>query len=197
MNMQKYRSPSAQRGVALITALLMLLVATMLAVSMFRSFGTQEKLAGNLREKQRALHAAEIAQQYAEWSLINGNAGSKGICNSIVDTTAPQVCTNALSSLIPDITSVSWPAGVTYVPPDPSTGSKMNVTTTSGSGTYYSKPIYYVQDVGPGAGGEIFQIDAMGVGGTSFNNAPNAVAIVESTYVVIANGGHCADPAIC
>src|SRR3979409_978199 len=91
MNLQKYRSRSAQSGEALSTALLMLLIATMLAVSMFRSFGTQEKLAGNLREKQRALHAAEIAQQYAEWSLINGNAGSKGICNGIVDTTARQV----------------------------------------------------------------------------------------------------------
>jgi Tfp pilus assembly protein PilX len=73
----------------------------------------------------------------------------------------------------------------------------MNVTTTSGPGTYYLKPIYYIQDLGLGAGGEVFQVDAMGAGGTSFNNSPNAVAVVESTYVVISNGGHCADPAIC
>jgi Tfp pilus assembly protein PilX len=51
MNIQKFHSPADQRGVALITALLMLLVATILAAAMFRSFGTQEKLAGNLREK--------------------------------------------------------------------------------------------------------------------------------------------------
>jgi type IV pilus assembly protein PilX len=193
MNMHNYRSPLAQRGVALITALLLLLVATMLAVGMFRSFGTQEKLAGNLREKERALHAAEIAEQYAEWSLINGNPGAKGVCNSKVDSTAAQVCTNPLVSP----TSLNWPAGVWYVPPDPSTGFNMNVTTTSGPGTYYLKPIYYIQDLGAGLGGELFQVDAMGVGGTSSNSSPNAVAVVESTYVVISNGGHCADPAIC
>jgi type IV pilus assembly protein PilX len=197
MNMHNYRSPSAQRGVALITALLLLLVATMLAVSMFRSFGTQEKLAGNLREKERALHAAEIAEQYAEWSLINGNAGAKGVCNSRVDSTAAQVCTNALASPTNPTWPGGWPVGVWYVPPDPSTGSNMNVTTTSGPGTYYSKPMYYIQDLGAGLGGEVFQVDAMGVGGTSFNSSPNAVAVVESTYVVISNGGHCADPAIC
>src|ERR1700732_4596427 len=155
MKMQNYRSPLAQRGVALITALLLLLVATMLAVSMFRSFGTQEKLAGNLREKERALQAAENAEQYAEWSLINGNAGPKGICNSVVDSTSPQICANALSSLT-TVTSLNWPAGVWYVPPDPATGANMKVTTTSAMGTYYSKPMYYVQDLGLGFGGEIF-----------------------------------------
>jgi len=38
-------------GVALISSLLLLLIITILALSMFRSFGTQERIAGNLREK--------------------------------------------------------------------------------------------------------------------------------------------------
>jgi len=62
-------SPGLERGIALVTSLLLLLIITILALSMFRSFGSLEKIAGNLREKDRALHAAESAQQYAEWWL--------------------------------------------------------------------------------------------------------------------------------
>ena len=62
MKMQQYHTPRSHRGIVMITALLLLLVATILGATMFRSFGTQEKIAGNLREKERALHAAVTAQ---------------------------------------------------------------------------------------------------------------------------------------
>jgi len=42
-----------ERGVALVSSLLLLLIITIIALSMFRSFGSQEKIAGNLREKDR------------------------------------------------------------------------------------------------------------------------------------------------
>ncbi len=89
-----------ERGMALISSLLLLLIITILALSMFRSFGSQEKIAGNLREKERALHAAESVQQYAEWWLtqpaaaatppvscaagpaLNANAGLVQICTA-------------------------------------------------------------------------------------------------------------------
>jgi len=67
-----------QRGVALVTSLLLLVIITILALSMFRSFGTQEKIAGNLREKERALHAANSAVQYAEWWLTRTNNTAAG-----------------------------------------------------------------------------------------------------------------------
>ena len=65
------RTPArvAQRGMVLISSLLLLIIITILALSMFRSLSTQEKIAGNVREKERALHAAVSAQQYAEWWL--------------------------------------------------------------------------------------------------------------------------------
>src|SRR5205807_8509264 len=50
-----HRPPPAfcrQRGMVLVTALLLLVVVTLLAVGMFRSFGLDEKIAGNVREKQ-------------------------------------------------------------------------------------------------------------------------------------------------
>jgi len=60
-----------QRGLVLVSSLLLLLVVTMLALAMFRSMGLAEKISGNVREKQRALHAAVVAEQYAEWWLSN------------------------------------------------------------------------------------------------------------------------------
>jgi type IV pilus assembly protein PilX len=189
MNVRQYRFPAGERGLVMVSALLLLLVATILAVSMFRSFGTQEKIAGNLREKQRAMHAAETAQQYAEWWLSTGSATTEGVCNSIVDSTAGQVCTN----LPANVMNANWGAGVTYLPPDPTTGLNMNVSTTIGAGTYSSKPMFYITDLSPpgAVGRKVFQIDAIGFGGTA-----DAVAIVESTYE---ESSHelCKDPVIC
>jgi type IV pilus assembly protein PilX len=178
--------PARERGLILISALLLLLVATILAVSMFHSFGTQEKIAGNVREKERALHAAETAQQYAEWWLSSGNATSPGTCNSVIDYTIGQVCSNAITGI--DFSQLaSWSYGVTYEPTNPVTNAAMVTTTTSGAGTYYSAPMFIISDVGAGAGGEIYQVDALGYGGTQ-----NTIAVVESTYVVTSTG-HCAD----
>ena len=89
----------SQRGMVLVTSLLLLLVVTILAMSMFRSMGLDEKIAGNMRDKQRALNAAETAEQYAENWLSLGN-GSNGInCTAIVNGNAnpPQVCSNSLA----------------------------------------------------------------------------------------------------
>jgi type IV pilus assembly protein PilX len=61
----------AQRGMVLISSLLLLIVVTIIALSMFRSFGMQEKIAGNMREKQRAFQGAVSAQEFAENWLIN------------------------------------------------------------------------------------------------------------------------------
>ena len=67
----------------LVSSLLLLLVVTIVALSMFRSFGIQEKIAGNMREKQRALQAAVTAQQFAEVWLANngGNPSSAVACS--------------------------------------------------------------------------------------------------------------------
>jgi Tfp pilus assembly protein PilX len=55
--------------------------------------------------------------------------------------------------------------------------------------TYYSQPEYYITDLGANAGspGEVYQIDAVGYGGTL-----NTVAVVESTYLI--TSGTAKDP---
>jgi type IV pilus assembly protein PilX len=200
MKHSRENSRSSQRGVVLISSLLLLLVVTIMALSMFRSFGMQERIAGNTREKQRALQAAESAQQYAEWWLANQSgaiyAVSQGsaayadaACSAAtIDANTggtPQICT--LGTSLAAITGVStataavWPVnsqavGVAYAPPG------MNYA-ASGSPNYYAnRPHFYITDVGALATGrgETYQVDAYGYGLSN-----TAIAVVESTVAVV------------
>jgi len=174
------------RGMVLVTALLMLVVVTILGLAMFRSFGLDEKIAGNLREKQRALSAAETAEQYAEYWLTGGGGSANApltTCTAPAPASAPTICTNPIASatLIP--AGGGWlasgnPVGVPYTP-QVTTTNLMNVQTTPVQGSYYAPPQFYVQWLGTTANGTVYQIDAQGFG----SNA-DTVAVVESTYIV-------------
>lgn len=184
-----------QRGIVLVSSLLLLIVMTIMAISMFRSFGLQAKIAGNLREKQRALHAAESAEQYAEWWLtFGGNAASAPvICNSLLNSNGGfgQICQNLLTTVVPnqDVSALPWRSngtdvGVTYWPlANTSFAMLFGSPSVNGPETYYQVPRFYISDLGSSADGsipgEIFQIDAVGYGATT-----DTAAVVESTYAV-------------
>jgi type IV pilus assembly protein PilX len=193
----------AQRGVALISALLLLMVVTILALSMFRSFPTQEKIAGNVREKERAFHAANSALQFAEYWLLANVASGDSICGAEAPPlpngflNEGSICSNPLygypnqtPGLITSVTAVPWivgggtaaNVGTQYTPNgmtiQPSTGM---TTTANNDTTYYSAPVYYIADLGvAGDGqGEAYQIDAYAYAGSA-----NTIAVVESIYEV-------------
>jgi type IV pilus assembly protein PilX len=186
-----------QRGVVLVSSLLLLLVVTIMALSMFRSSGMQEKVAGNMREKQRALQAAVSAQTYAEQWLVANSANASVVCNSLLSANAGlgQICSNKLWLSTPSVTTVPWAigaaasVGVTYTPPN------MNVAAASAatSGNYISAPTFYISDAGasadPNVPGEIYQIDAVGYGGNA-----NTAAVVESTYAVYSSSSNRGGP---
>jgi type IV pilus assembly protein PilX len=166
-----------ERGMALITGLLLLLVVTIIGMSMFRSYGVQEKIAGNVREKQRAVNAAVSAQQYAEVWLSSGAAPTTGgtCAAGTVPQNVGQVCNNAPA----DFTAVPWFTAVTF------DTFNQTIAAAPSAGTYYKVPQYFVTFLGTSAGGNgYFQIDAAAWGGT-----PNSVAVVESTYEVVPSGG--------
>lgn len=201
-----------QQGMALVSSMLLLLIITILVVTMFRSFTTQEKIAGNVREKERALHAAESAEQYAEWYLTFGNnlAAAEVVCgapllNANQGGGLVPICSNTLglpaegaaqANLGIDVTQVPWtvggvgggPVGVTFLPGPvgASPGMTIGAGGTSNNPLYFAAPTFYIADVGVAADGqgEAYQIDAVGWGGSA-----NAVAVVESTYEV-AKGVH-------
>jgi type IV pilus assembly protein PilX len=181
----------AQRGMVMITSLLLLVVVTIIALSMFRSFGIQEKIAGNMREKQRALQAAVSAQQYAE-NWLSGNASAVPVtCSNLLNANIGQgqICSNKLSLAVPDITSPPWmiggvDIGVKYLPPGMSVSASTSVSAASlANPTYFEIPRFYISDLGPSADpnipGEIYQVDAVAYGGSS-----STAAVVESTYAV-------------
>ena len=178
----QHRVPSAQAGMALISGLLLLVVLTVLAMSMFRGYGTQQKISGNVREKQRAVSAAVAAQQFAEFWLSNNTPPPAGDCTGINVSAVPQVCNNS-----PDFTVVPWvlgnqPVGITFA--NFNTTAQVNSTQPT-QGTYFSTPMYYVTDLGQSAAGpgEVYQIDATGWGGTT-----DTVAVVESTFLLAPSG---------
>ena len=178
------RPAAVQRGMALISSLLLLMIITILALSMFRGFGTQERIAGNLREKDRAFHAADSAQQYAEWWLAQGNNAAIGA----IACAAPQLSATLGQGQICNLTptaagltpaQVPWNIGVTYLPPNMSVTAGVNGP--NGDPPYFATPGFYIADLGGAAdgAGEAYQIDAYGFGG-----AATSVAVVESTYEV-------------
>ena len=184
-----------QRGIALVTSLLLLLIITILALSMFRSFGSMEKIAGNLREKDRALHAAVSAQQYAEWWLTQtagvADASSPVACaagppiDANLNVNEGQICstTTSLATVIGNVNvteTIPWPVSyVQYSPPGSTT--PLQAGTSGDLVPYALTPGFYIADLGPSADaqGEVYQIDAFSSGATT-----STIAVVESTYEV-------------
>lgn len=174
------RLPAQHKGMALITGLLLLLVVTIIAVSMFRGFGVEEQIAGNTREKQRSLNGAISAEQYAEWWLTSGQAPAATDCGAgFVSSDTGEIC-NATNPQ-PDFTSMPWATGVTYVPF--SSSQTISGANAASQGSYYQPPGFYITDWNTAQGGTLYQIDAYGWGGTS-----NSVSVIEATFV-ITNGG--------
>ncbi|HEX4376346.1 MAG TPA: PilX N-terminal domain-containing pilus assembly protein [Steroidobacteraceae bacterium] len=171
-------SRDRQRGVVLISTMLLLMVMTIFALSMFRSYGLQDKIAGNVREKQRALHSAISAEQYAEtWlSLLTTTTPVVLPCAGAVSVTKAsdvQICSNQMSQA--QVLSVPWANYFAYNAP----------TITSygavGANQFAQAPQFYIYDLGAsGFGwGELYQVDAW-----SYATTNATVAVVESTYLV-------------
>jgi type IV pilus assembly protein PilX len=176
----RFRARRAQRGIALITAMLLLIVVTILAVSMFRGYGMQEKIAGNVREKQRALNAAVSAQQYAEWYLTTNPIPSTTACPN-GPSNVVQVCNATI-----DFTQTAWASYIKFTAFTQNAGNgvlnNLATGTSVANNTYAQLPTFYITDLGGPAGGSqgrVYQINAIGYGATT-----NAVAVVESTFLV-------------
>src|ERR1700755_151106 len=175
-----YHFKKTQSGMVLVTSLLLLVVVTIIALSMFRSFGIQEKIAGNMREKQRALQAAISAEQNAENWLSNTGNAVPITCTNLLNANIGQgqICANKLPAVVADFTNsdnLPWasggaPIGVQFLPP----GMVLSATKSPNHSnlanpSYARTPAYYISDMGPSADpslGEIYQVDAVGYGGS-------------------------------
>lgn len=180
------RSRRGQGGFILVTCVLVMVVMALLALSMFRSMGVQERIAGVIRDKQSALTAAVTAEEYAEWWLLQPNASTTavacttGFTITVTGVSSPQVC--SLATALANPQTLPWGgassnSGNIYTPPG------MTISTSGGTTTNYAAPGFYITYLGTKAQGVIYQIDAYGFGGSG-----TTVAVVQSTYVVNSGG---------
>lgn len=193
-----HRYARRDRGMVLITSILLLLVVTILALAMFRGVGLENRIAGNVMDKQRALQAAASTEDYAEqWLLNNAANATATVCSGATfpsSATTPTVCSNSLATST-DATSalvVPWemssaPVGYSYNPI--ATGTNPLFPTAAGPDSYYQAPTVYVADLGSDAtyaNAVDYQLDAWSYGGST-----GTVAVVESIYQIryIATGG--------
>lgn len=71
-NISLNRRSRAQSGVVLFTALILLLILTLVGVLLARSESVEESISENDQDHQLAIQAAEAALRYAEVGLYNG-----------------------------------------------------------------------------------------------------------------------------
>jgi type IV pilus assembly protein PilX len=180
-----WNSRSTQRGMVLISSLLLLMIVTIFAISMFRSFWIEEKIAGNTRDKERARAAAMTALQYAEWWITQSNWANAGNCAAaLLNANLNQglIClpSTSLINMVASVTTVPWTSGAqeigtVYTPPN------MNTTNAANLDYYYRPPRFYISFIGTYnhivSCGNLYRIDAWGNG-----TSPNTVAVVESTF---------------
>lgn len=78
-----------QRGAALLTGLIFMVILTLLGITAARMAGLEERMSGNLRDRTLAMQAAEMALRDAEQDILTSGRIS-GLTNFVA------LCTNGL-----------------------------------------------------------------------------------------------------
>lgn len=104
------RNNRHQRGAALIVGLIMLLLLTLIGVAGMRDTLLQEKMAGNMRDRELALQAAESALRAAETKVGALTEPTFNNTNGMYDlnTTAGQTAMARVKSSVPISEQAFW-----------------------------------------------------------------------------------------
>lgn len=168
--------PHGQRGTALVMAMVILLVMTLLGITSFNMTTLEEKMAGNTKDRILAFQASETALLAGE-----NTVGSAITINAVV--AAATVTNDGLHKPSSTSTPVWDSAGVW-------TGSDNR--TYAGLTKVAQQPKYIIEDLGQiedkggslvlpknykSSGKNLFRITSRGVGGTA-----SAVVMVQSAY---------------
>lgn len=153
----------SQAGIALATALLFLLIVSIITVAVYQNVIAQGRMAGGFREKGRAFEAAQSALQYGEWWLNHNTS-------STVTTSTLAVCQSVLDA---EPKSSTVLAGSNYAP-------LIGMTiASSGVSSYAGQAQYCIQTVGNNGSGDVYKVTAKAYGGNV-----DTAAVVQSTYVI-------------
>ncbi|SET04143.1 type IV pilus assembly protein PilX [Nitrosomonas marina] len=119
-----YSLPKSQAGATFATGLIFLVVLTLFGTTAMRTAGLEERMSGNLRDRNLALQAAEMALRYAEQHIRDNDPATN--TPSPIDgvTGFDNVCTNGLCYYGAGVSAPGEPgnpgnpAWVTYCTPD-------------------------------------------------------------------------------
>ena len=185
-----------QKGFVLVLVMIFLVIISLLGASMFSGFIKDQKVAANLREKERASEAAQAAIDAAEYwleqpstvyngSWVTGTDPATGIDQCLETplsptSSTPVVCATALTSPA----TLAWVTNSTGfgLALNNAAGAVTSVSTNGGVDTYASNANVYVQYLGvtnanpPTA---MYQVTATAAGGNA-----TAVAVKQAVFEV-------------
>ena len=176
-----------QKGFILIVALVFLVIMTLLALTMFSGFTTDETISGNQREKSRATDAAQTALNNTEsWlysassvaAILTANTSGVPCSGTYASLNAMQVCNSPMSAASA-ILPATWTtfASASAVPAG-------LVNPNGGLGTYAAQPqvyVAYLQNNNTNPPSALIQVTAAAQGGNS-----TAISVVQAVYQVTA-----------
>ena len=197
-----------QRGFVLVTALIFLLLITMLAVSISQHALLQQRMAGSLRNAQQARLSAENALRGAEyriWSIasqqdirLHCQEGRISTVDGCVVYRPPAAPYGANGTITQFQTASGWLPGVgkTYAGPQ---GNGYTSNQTQPSAALAVNPVYLIEDLGserppgvgglhesgntgPNNGGAGLDIHLYRITARGAGGNPNAVRVVQSTF---------------
>lgn len=149
------------RGFALVSALIFLLVITLIGVSLFLGVNLQQKASGNALQKTRALQLAKTVTLSAERWLASAPVAEKYAVSCAAQNTAFRVCLRPPAN--PSRPS-QWGGGATRV-----TLASLNLTgyQNNGIATYFDDPEVWISYLGHAtmAPGKLYLIYAHTWGG--------------------------------
>jgi len=181
-----------QRGIALIASLIIMLLMTLVAISVFRGNSLFEKIAGNTREKQRALQVAQDALLAGEnWIGTQTTAPATSPSCSTAPSSFAVCPVPANPTTTPSTIDALASTMFSYKPSSTMNANGGGGVTSTGDIVYSQSPgvfIYYMGlnklDSAP-----LYVVTAFGYAGTAGTNRTEA--IVQSVYEwkVPAGGG--------
>ena len=161
-----------QRGAALVTGLIFLVVLTLIGITAARMAGLEERMSGNLRDRSLAMQAAEMALRDAEGDIRNS-----GRVSGITDFVA--ACTNGLCYNGP--TGYATPIWTTVSMTGAPSVAYSDFTTAAAIAGISAQPRYIIEGIRktPPGGGEAFyyRITVRAVGAN-----PNTVVWLQEVF---------------
>lgn len=173
--MKRISTAQTQRGAVLIVSLIILLVLTILGVVSMQNTTLEERMAGNMRDRQLAFEAAEAALNVGEQALqapvLPAFNGTNGYYQPNDD-----LWTQA----------ATWDTAGNYIVANVSSSFGQNAY---GGNLLYANPEYYLEqmpsttaqggslEAGVANSAGMFRVTARGVG-----SSPDAVVILQTTF---------------